>query len=178
MELCNLFRSVFTKRELSKIENLSVFNQSLFRSLPAAWSRILGNDWKSVVLCASGGDEILWRVHSVTHCDKLCSCEIRTSLNIELLLLQTEWPQLVSVICPGCPRKEWWGMSCWLNHGKAAQRSSKDQMEWPMSDFAWSHLGLEPKEYLGLLLTVRYSKTSGLPPPPRSSPEEKLVRKL
>jgi len=25
MELCNLFRSVFTKRELSKIENLSVF---------------------------------------------------------------------------------------------------------------------------------------------------------
>ena len=37
---------------------------------------------------------------------------------------------IVSAMCPESHSKDWRGKSCWLNHGKAAKSSPKDQVEW------------------------------------------------
>jgi len=70
----------------------------------------------------------LRRVHGVILHDKVRSCGIRQDLNV-MLLLQIE-SLSGSTRCPNVPGKTGEASPAGYTHGKAAQRSSKDQVEW------------------------------------------------
>jgi len=71
----------------------------------------------------------LRRVHAVTLRGKVCSCEIRKTLNDEPLLqevLYLLWFGYASRMSQG--RKDWRSKSCWLHPRGSRQRLSKDQL--------------------------------------------------
>jgi len=64
----------------------AVSNQIGLRSDPRLCLWIMGNDWKSVIPSASSRDVFLRKVHGVTLCHKVRSCETRNALNVKSLL--------------------------------------------------------------------------------------------
>ena len=165
------YRFVMTKWELSNTANLSVY-WSLFRS----WTIVMnfGNDWNNTTQIQSAEMRFLRRVHGMTLRDKVGSCEIRKTPNIEPLLRIERSYTLVRL----CPSQNVLGKIsetslAGYTHGKAAQSSSKHHVEWLQPCF--SRHGGEPaevskvtvdREVLGDLLVLLLS-------PP--SPEEKRV---
>ena len=77
------------------------------------------------------GEMGFWRrVHGVRIFHKICSCEIRETLNEQVILIRERDIQLGWLIhaWPACSRKDWRGESSGYRHGKAPQRSSKDKV--------------------------------------------------
>ena len=72
----------------------------------------------------------LRRVHGVMFCDKMCSCEIRKDLNVEPLLFRIKRYQLSWFSHVTRMYHDSEASPAGYTHGKAAQRSSKDQVEW------------------------------------------------
>ena len=77
----------------------------------------MGNDCKIAISSTSGREGFFPKVHSVTLRDKVRSCEIRKSLNVEPLLRieRSQLQYIVLTMRPECPRKGWRGNSCWLH---------------------------------------------------------------
>jgi len=61
-------------------------------------------------------------------------------------------------------------------HRKAAQSSSKDQVEWLHFDLAWYRIGVEPAELSEIAVDCEVFRVLGLLPP-RLSKKEKRARK-
>jgi len=80
-------------------------------------------------------------------CDKLRSCEICRALNVELLLRTERSKPRYFCHVSGMPKERLASQVLLVKPtGKSAQRSSKDKVEWYISDLAWSGLGVEPPE--------------------------------
>jgi len=100
----------------------------------------------------------------VTLRDKVRSCEIRTSLNVELLYSE-------------CPMTDWRGKPCWLN-----PRVSDPDVVQGLGGVTASPTLFGPvlvwskQNYLKLLLTVRFSKFYGCCP--HNHPREKSDMKM
>jgi len=79
--LCELYRSVVTKRELSNIAKLSAF-KPVFVNL-YVWSCILDNNRKIAISGTSSKDRIFAKSSRVTLSDEVGSFEIRKTLNVK-----------------------------------------------------------------------------------------------
>ena len=105
--------SVVTKWELSNTAKLSVLKSVFVPILTYGHeSRVMTWIILSQVQAAEMG--FLRRVHGATLRDKVRSCQIRKTTNVDPLF-RIERPQLGSAMCPECPRKDWKGMACWLH---------------------------------------------------------------
>ena len=89
--LRKLYRSVATKRELSNTTKLSVLIIFFFRSSPMVVN--LGWWLKGCYLMYKQKRMNVCEKSTAWHCDKVCSCKIRKSLNVEPLF-RIERPQL------------------------------------------------------------------------------------
>ena len=157
--LRELYRSVVTKQELSNTAKLSVF-KSVFLPILSYGPE----SWVMTERTLSQGQAVemrfLRRIHGVTLCDKVRSCEILRALNVEPLL-RIERSQICwfSHVSEMPPRRT--GESSWLNPPVSGPDHPRPRWRDYISDLTWSRLGVEPAElqYLKLLLTVAYSKT-------------------
>jgi len=83
--LHELYCSVVTEQELWNTTKLSVFKSVLVLVLTHGHESWAMTD--SVISLVEVAEmEFLWRVHSMTLCNKVCSCEICNALNVEPLL--------------------------------------------------------------------------------------------
>jgi len=125
---------------------------------------LLGSD-RNNISSASGREGFLRGVRGVTLCNKVRSCEIRRALNVDPHLLGIERAQISIYLFRPCsensPTKDWRGKSNWLN----PRKSSSEIIQGPgVVNTPQTLLGLNlvwsQRNYLKLLLTVRYSKSS------------------
>ena len=137
-------------------QSFQFLNRSLFRSSPIVMNLV---QWlkECYLRC---------KRQSWDFCEDFTVCQFTTNCAavkfakpwISSHFFETRDPSYVgSAMCPECPTKDWQGKSCWLHPGKAAQRSSKDQVEllhrlpclFPVSVRS-------QRNYLRLLLTIGY----------------------
>ena len=139
------------------------------------WSWKLGNNWKNTIPGENGWNGFLRRVYVVTLHEKVRSCEIRKALNVEQLLLRSERSQLpLLTVCRNITRKIGEACPAGCAHGKAAQRSSKDQVEWINLRSVWSRVGVwSQKELSEIAVDHEVSRVHLGLLPPRPSLEEK-----
>jgi len=91
---------------------------------------------------------LLYIVHGINPCEKMCNLEIRKALYVEPPLSPNR-EILATLVLPcvqNVPRKIGEASSAGYTQGKAAQRSSKTWWTDYISDLALYHLGMEPAE--------------------------------
>ena len=144
--VCKFYRSVVTKRELFSTAKPSVFKLIFVPILTYGHeSRVMTERILSQVQAAEMG--FLWRVNGVTLRNKVRSCQIDKTLNIEAFL-RIERSQL-----------RWFGHMSRMSQDKLARQVllAAPTGKWPkggprtrwsdyISDLAWPRLGVEPAE--------------------------------
>ena len=144
--ICELHRSVFTKRKLSNTVKLSVWNRCLWRSSPVVMN--LSNDWKSAISSASGREGFLRWPHGVTLRDKVRSCGIRKALNVEPLLLRIEREQLrwFRFVARMSQERSSMGVLLATPRGKLFRGCPRTSCSDYVSDLAWTCFGVTSAE--------------------------------
>jgi len=110
--LREFYRYVVTKRQLSTTTKFSGF-KSVFLPVLTYDAEAWEMTKRKISQVQAAKVVFLQRVHDVTLCAEVRSCEILTPLNVGPLFQIERLSYVGSIMCPEYPKKDWQAKSCW-----------------------------------------------------------------